>query len=465
MTPAISRLVAWVCAASLLPALASAQMPSQPSDNPQPASERRPYRGLFGVPADATIKQSLDLTASVFNAFDDNVFADAVDTTLPANAGQPPYSGQRNGWYTGMNAGLAYNRPGERVRIGLTGDVGAHRYYERDETAPIYRTAAAIGVRPWSRTSFRVTQSFVYAPDYRLGLFVSPDSPTGPLDPFTTISPDLNIYNLAAYHRATTVGVSQRIGRRASADGWYNLAVVDYVDQPYDYTSRGAGFRYGQQLTRNLSLRFGYSYHDAEYREIDRARPQLLHNIDAGVHYGRALSFSRRTSVSFSTGSALLATGQSTVDRDGEGLRFAVTGGANLTHEMGRTWTAAIAYRRGADFHEGFTEPFLSDGVTASLDGFLSRRLRFRSSVDYSIGTVGIGTDDHFNSGAATAGLELALSRNLALFGRYVYYQYEFDSQLAIDPRFSQSLERQGIRLGLSLFVPLVRERGRRGSL
>jgi opacity protein-like surface antigen len=124
---------------------------------------------------------------------------------------------------------------------------------------------------------------------------------------------------------------------------------------------------------------------------------------------------------------------------------------------MGRTWTADLGYRRGVDFYEGFNDPFLSDAVSASLYGMLSRRLNFSSGVDYSFGTVGVGTDNRYDTLAAHAGLEFGLTRTLAIYGNYLYYRYEFDQQVALDPRFAQSLNRQGVRFGLSASLPILR--------
>jgi opacity protein-like surface antigen len=126
---------------------------------------------------------------------------------------------------------------------------------------------------------------------------------------------------------------------------------------------------------------------------------------------------------------------------------------------MGRTWTAAVAYRRSVDFHEGFNDPFLAQSVSADLQGLLSRRLRFSSAVAYSRGLVGARSADTFGTTSATAGLEYGLTRNLAAYLNYVYYQYEFATQVELDPRFPDRLSRDGIRLGLSTSIPLIRGR------
>jgi len=145
------------------------------------------------------------------------------------------------------------------------------------------------------------------------------------------------------------------------------------------------------------------------------------------------------------------------IGNGGTDLFYRVIGSADLTHETGRTWTTRLSYRRGIDFHEGFRDPFLSDAVSAGLNGFIARRVKFSSGADYAFGTVGVTGDSGYSSAAANAGLGFALSRVGALFGRYVYYRYEFDRQVALDPRLARSFDRQGVRIGLTASVPVLR--------
>ena len=121
--------------------------------------------------------------------------------------------------------------------------------------------------------------------------------------------------------------------------------------------------------------------------------PRGIHNIDIGIDYAKALSVSRRTHFSFTTGSALFYVNQGITNVSDRQLNFALLGTANLTHEMGRTWTSSIAYRRSLDFHEGFADPFLAQSVSADLRGLLSRRLSFASGAWYSSGVIGARHD------------------------------------------------------------------------
>lgn len=451
-------LVAWLLVVLTAPGVVCAAQqvgpqgsPGGQGDPPLPASVRRPYRGIFGAPPDPSSKQALTVTGSVFGAYDDDVFASEAGASTAFLGG-----GNRSGYYAGASAGLDYSRSGERASLGVSGNVGVNHYIEQDRTSPIYSTSANLGVKLARRTTLNTSASLVYAPQYRLGLFFSPVSFTGAADPFTSVAPDYDLFSLAAYRTSGTVSLGQSIGRRSSLEGSYSISNVNYVNLDRDYRSQTGGARFNHPLTHNLGMHVGYFYSVADYAGNSTLGPRHLHNIDVGVDYGRALSFSRRTRFTFGTGSSIIA-GDTGYSSGNSNYSYRLTGNAALTHEMGRSWTAQLAYRRGVDFREGFYAPFLSDGVNASLGGLISRRLRFSSSIDYTVGTVGVGTSNDFHSQSATAGLEYGLSRTLALFGRYVYYAYDFHSQVALDQRLPRTLDRQGVRVGLTMSLPVIR--------
>lgn len=445
-TPLFVCLLAIVMAPAVLRAGQAA-----PPDQPAPEQVRRPFRGIFGGPPDPTSGQSLVFSGTLFAAYDDDVFAGRLGSADTLQAGI-----RQDGIYSGMTAGLAYSRNSTRGSAGLTADVGVNKYKNRDPL-PTYRLGGNVGAQVARRTRFSMSGAAVYSPDFRLGGFTSPITPTGSQDPFNTVLADFDLYSLAALRTSATGTLTQSIGRRGSLDASYSLNYVDYIDNAFNYRSQFGGLRYTQRLTRNTNARLGYGYSTADYRQRVGVRPQHVHNIDAGIDYGRALSVSRRTRVSFSTGSAILSGNGETFGGDTGGFSYHLTGSADLTHEMGRTWKAQLSYRRGVALHEGFAQPFFSNGASVGLSGLLSRRLSFGSGADYVTGDVGINTDAHYASLSTTAVLQYALSRRLAIFGRYVYYKYEFDRQALLDPRLPGALDRQGVRVGLSTSIPVIR--------
>ena len=64
----------------------------------------------------------------------------------------------------------------------------------------------------------------------------------------------------------------------------------------------------------------------------------------------------------------------------------------------------------------------------------------------------------HNRMASATARLSVALSRQAALTAQYVYYHYGYDGVAVASPLWPQQMSRQGIRIGVDLWCPLVRD-------
>jgi len=436
----------WLLAILVAPSVVSAQTPTT---EVQPAEVRRPFRGLFGAPGLPGSKQTLDFSASLYGAYDDDVFADQAGLALSSGL-------QRSGWFGGLESGLNYTRRGRRIGFGADAGIGVTAYPD-EPLYVVYRTGANFNAPLARHTSLALSESFVYAPEYRLGLFVDPTNSRVFDDPFGSVVPDLGLFRERSYRTNSNVGITQTFRDESSLSGFYSIATANYESNDLNYINQGAGVRYQRQLTRNAGLHVGYGYGGGRYPNMNNLSRRGIHNIDVGVDYGRALSVSRRTQFSFSTGSALFYVNQGVSNGADRRLDFALLGSANLSHEMGRTWTASIAYQRSVAFHEGFVDPFLAQSVSATLKGLLSRRLQFNAATSYSRGVVGANSNNNFDSTGANAGLQYALSRFFAAYVNYVYYQYSFPAGIAVDPRFPPSLSRNGVRFGITTSIPVIR--------
>jgi hypothetical protein len=110
MTHAIAALS--LLAALAVPATTSAQSGSE---------ARRPYRGLFGGPADPLKRQSLVLTASLFGAYDDNVLAGIRNRDRSND-----WRHRRSGFYAGAVSGLQYSAAHNGRRWNAAVTAGSH---------------------------------------------------------------------------------------------------------------------------------------------------------------------------------------------------------------------------------------------------------------------------------------------------------------------------------------------------
>jgi hypothetical protein len=225
------------------------------------------------------------------------------------------------------------------------------------------------------------------------------------------------------------------------------------------YRRVGAGALLTYSLGKALSLRAGYHYAEAEYS--DAGDTLANHLIDAGVDFSRSLSFSRRTTLSFGTGTSA-TTSPNSADQD---TRFRLNGNATLTHEIGRSWSAALMYGRSLQLSEHWPEPVQSDAIAASFGGAISRRLQFSSSASTTTGQSGVRKDGDrgFDAYQASAMLSYALSRYLGASLAYATYYHKFADARLLPPGFPGSIDRYRVTVQVAVSAPLY-QRARRGN-
>jgi hypothetical protein len=401
---------------------------------------QRQERGLFGGPApDPKTHQALDASLSVFDAYDDDVTAEQS-----GGGSANPVGGQ----YGGINAAFTFSRSGEHVDFGLSGGSN-YRYYPN--TATINGVTDQAGIRfglHSRRTSVNFSQSVGYQPFFSFAPFV-PDlaADTSELRP---ASIDTVVQRRTATTFNSQVEVRQELGRHASFSGEYSIHHVDYSGEGATQRGESAGAHFLYTLTRDATLKLGYTLQQSEYSAAVGVPRQQFHNIDAGIDYHKALGLTRKTTMGFTMGSVAF-------DQTGT-VAYRVTGTASLNREMGRTWVARVNYSRGVRVIDGFRDPAFDDSVTASIQGLLSRRLDLNASTAYSKGAVGVTTaSNDFDSVNGDARLRFAFTRMLAAYIEYVVYRYQFSQTADLPQGFTPHTLRQGVRGGLTLQLPLVR--------
>ena len=407
----------------------------------------RPYRGLFaGGTGDAG--QLLTLNASVAAGYDNDLLADATgqNTTLPAAGANQGVLGQAGG-------SLSYSFQTDRMSFGASASTGG-RYYPDKETEFIRSSqgSVSLGVALSSRTRFTLAGGVSRSPYVFQQLF-----PTAPIDTEVSGAPlpnlDLVVGSLPYTSYDASAGISHQVAQRVSVFASYAYRTSDDPSGggTFEYQNGGAGISYS--VAKGLNLRAGYRYGEAKFADGE-TRP--IHGIDAGVDYSRALSISRRTTLSFGTGSA--------ATHGDDSLQFTVTGSATLNHEFGRTWNLYGTYGRQLLFHETLQEPVLADGVTIGLGGLISRRVQFSAVAQGSLGTVGVeGGAPGFDSAYGTASLSYALTRFMNFGLGYSYYRHRFDDGVVLPLDAPANADRHTVRASVSRWVPLI-QRARRNN-
>jgi hypothetical protein len=448
-------------AALVLGALVLAALAVPSSATAQPGAGRgrqdgpeRPFRGLFGAaPSDGSNGTSLALVASLNGGYDDNIVSDQPNLDPRVSVGGEVYNG---------SAGLIFARSTDRSSLGLNLNA-AKRYFpaNTDLNAASYGAGIGYSRSLTRRTRLTLSQNVAYAPYYQFSLFPGLGPPglgdTVPSNLDYAVTPQESwIFN-------SNVDLSRELGRRSSVRLFYGYGFQDMADsgvvddslltpdQPTsDLITHSAGFQFHRSLTRHAGLRLGYSYRAGGYQYAND--DVTAHNIDVGIDYARSLSIFRRTTFSFSTGSSIVQ-----IDNQ---RYFRFIGDVNLNHQLTRTWTARLSYNRGIGYVASFGEPFFTDGLSAAVSGYVGRRLTMNLTGAYVNGDVGISATPGggVKTYSANFTAQYALLQILAADFSVYSYKYDFDDGSIVLPGgLPGQFERQGVRAGLSLWLPLIR--------
>ena len=412
--------------------------------------------GLTAVPAQAQQPRGSRLPEGLFGG---GVAEDGQVLALGLSGGGGYSKGLRfvpdvttTGSTFGHLAGnLRYSFIGSRLDAWANAASSAHYYADATDQWPARHVAnGGISFRvPLSaRTQLAMGQMATYEPLQTVSPFPGLTDPGLGVGQVLPIDPDLAAtgdgfvsYESSAslrheLSRRTAVSVDANYRRRGQPSATGDLSIIE------------AGGRLTRELARGLGARLGYYYTRGIYSDTGQ-RAQFDHqNIDVGLDFNRALSLTRRTRLSFTTGSVVM--------NDGDRTRFAVTGHARLNHDIGRSWRASAAYRRGAEFLGTLRAPIVSDAVTTGLDGFLGPRLRVNGTVGAVRGDVGLGQSNSFTSYYATTGLTVGVTAYLGLDVSYSYYESDFAGASLLVPGVPDRFARQSLRVSARLWAPLL---------
>jgi hypothetical protein len=393
-------------------------------------------------PVTSQSAQSLSLSGTAAAGYDDNV--------LPPDAGQSS-SQVQGGSYAATELGLNYAV--QRRAISFNGNgFSTFRAYDASEhfNARTYGGSAGVSATLKRRVHVSGTGGASHSTQY--GFWVFPGVTESPLG--QVLIPLAPEYGLAAADVTTVRAIGSAgydLTKRSALTFQYGLERATYDGGAFDLERRDVSGRYTLGLTRYATLHVGYAQQLGDYVSSGRSSVRAG-SADVGVDYGRPLSFSRRTKVMFGATSLTVDSGADTY--------WTAGGHASLTHEF-EDWTASLAYNRGVAFIDGFADPFITDAVVAGASGRLSRRVSITTSAGYSNGVVGARSAafGDFGSYTGLARAEFALTRRLGLFSEYVYYHYLFGDRIALPGGTPRQLNRQGVRVGLTVVVPILKER------
>lgn len=428
------------------------------------ADSSRPYRGLFGGAAAATSDRphTLDITAALFGGYDDDIFARGDGPRSP--------NARVGGNFVGGQLAANYFHRMPNAVFSLDGSSAVRWVGSTEEFVPTFYAAGmgyakAIG----ARNSVTLRHTTAYRPFFSVVPFAgigtigtSLQNPSTQMDAAIGPSQGPDDFTVSADRRALQhVGLLQfgrRLSPRSSVDLIGNYGVTDFRTSELDDVNNvrwRAAARYTYDLTRFASLRLGYGYRTLG---TSNGRTIINHDIDVGLQYSQPFVFQRgRTQFAFTTGTTMLVRDRLSSDASGgQRTLFRAIGTASLSHAFRAPWQTQLNYTRTVGFLDGLSEPFQGDQVMASVGGLIGRRVDVTMSAGYLSGAIGF-RDRNFDTALANVRARVALSQNLALFGQYFYYQYAFDEAVSTALIVAPELERQGVRIGLTVWVPVVR--------
>jgi hypothetical protein len=431
-------LIITIALLSLWSAVARAQTPDSAAVAESTRPER-PFRGLFGEANRSSEPRDLfDLQFSAVESYDDNVLGDQ-------GVRRPDPRVNTSGSYSLASADARYQHTGRGMNLGATGGSTA-RYYTQLKNLIAVESHADVHLdATLGKTRVMLGQAVQDTPFYSFRFFPAVGSEADAVP-----GADQPITSNHAYMFNTSAGVTHNLSTRSELSGSYALRYTDFTrGGSTDFTAHSARAGYRYQMTRYAALRAGYGIEQGTYASASTGRARL-ETIDLGVDYRRPLSFSRRTLLDFGLGSTAASTPA--------GARvYRLAGDAGLTHEIGRTWNLRAAFHRGTALIEGLASPVFSDAATISLGGYVNRRIDLHTEGAYASGEVGVtGGPSPFDSLNARGQLRVALGRQTAVFGEYFYYRYHFRTATVLSEGLPPNLQRQGIRLGLTVFVPVL---------
>jgi opacity protein-like surface antigen len=420
----------------------------------QAARPERPYRGLFGGGDTSDVRQTVRVSGSLGTGWDTDRAADLRNGAFDGPSGV----GGLNSLPPGSLGSGALGQFSGALSYLFSSDVGnlnavagtSGRYYPNGADEIIRRDN--VGVNGSSRVGFglSVAGGASYHP-YSVSSLYADLLPGDPNVLDTEFDIGSSRQHVTSYNVAPSWSV--QLSRRLSANAQYRYSarVASGAIPEHASYNAGGGLRYN--LGRGLDLKLGYRYTDASYASEDSYRN---HAIDAGVDFQRALSFSRRTTLSFSTGTS--AADHPAGDTE---LKFRVIGDVSLNHEIGRSWSTGVSYSRNMRFDEGWSEPIFTDNAAAQFGGLLNRRIGVSSSAGVSRGRQAFDRGKGYEAYFAGAGMNIALGQYASFGASYRYQFREYTAGYAPLLDNAALMRRQSVHANVSLWAPLYQQKRR----
>lgn len=446
MRSTILMVLVCLCAA---PTDAAAQTTQRPT---------RPYRGLFGGgPTSDPNRTRTELTFTGSLLF-------GYDTWLtPGGTGINPTQEPQSGNALTGEASLGYFHGNNRRSLSIDGRTLTLGYSGINADPTIGGSVAIVGHSNLGRVvEVTVSEDVAYEPTLVLG-GTTPDVPIeGPAP-----APPADVTSGYLEQRSWSSNTGLSLGRQwtprqtTRVDAGYLHSV--FLDEfGYDTRSVRADLSHAWQRSRTLTFEGLYGFEDSQFDGIDGlTTPMTSHRLNGSLTYARRLSPTRNMNFTVGGGATQVTT-LSAAER-ADLTYWTPSGSASFGIDIGRSWSVAANYTRDVSVLQGVSlTSFASNEAHVIATGLIGSRVEASLAATYSKGRAGGGsTTGQYENYNGSMQLRYAFSRCCAASVNYDYYAYEFLDVVDLPSDFISNFDRQAIRVGVTLWLPLYgRETG-----
>jgi hypothetical protein len=419
-------------------------------------------------------QQELDVAVSMTGAYDSD------DTPQFAPAGLGEF--QPEGYSTWATGSLSYTHRFSRAEL-QTAAASTMRYYTTVENLRTVSHKGAIGLQAKlpARWNLRVDEWAAYSPSYLYALF--PALPTGvaPGSAEDLTLPNDNNYDVdhsSSYVTTTTWNMDRPMGRRSSISLYGDFTHSNFTDLSVfgtnlsqfgdnTLTTYTLGGRVNRNITRNSSIMVGYRYRTGNFGYAVGTTTGE-NGVDIGYDLNRPVSRTRRINFFARLGASRVNIPRSLAEFDVGESQFQMNGEIGANYPLGQGALRG-SFTRGLQFVAGLTQPVFVNGFSADYTGIVARRLSVLARISKSTGQsiLTVENSNLVDTYTGEARLDVPLTRRLTAFTEYVYYVYDTREEpggepdgipdIPLAPGIPRDLRRQGVRVGITFEVPVLR--------
>ena len=428
----------------------SKRTPRTPRRQPSQSSQGSFEQGRTSRDGGPT-RQEVTLTANVLGGYDDNVTAG-----LGSGAATAP-DAMVSGPTASLDGTLGYFR-GNSLRSFQLDTTGSLTGYPGNLDSPAPGAVADVRARTPIARDWTLGLSERVGYESLFNVYSSGASGT-PLPPgVAQPSPTTGLFERKSWSSNSAVSLDRRWSRQDTTTLAYSYRRQQFIDDDYgDNSWQDVTGGYRRILSPRVKAGADYRYVNGEYADSNQdIRPTREHRIEGVAEFTGAPSRRRHFTLSLAAGAGYLAS------IDASGAAFASwlpIGRGSLMVDVSPSWFVEGGYQRDVRLLQGVTDDIYSTGTGyLTTGGLVGGRTSLRIGATYSnwVTPVASGVDDTMNVYGATLGFRFRLTGSLAATAAYYYYFHRYSNPAALPEGFPAEYDRQAVRVGLTVFVPLA---------